>query len=124
MQTGYSNPHSGYARGPLGHDGENSPSGPSSQSGGYGMTQGVSNQTTAGTGGVTTQSYDSYGRTQQQYPYPSTTIAGYGGAYGLYGQTTTAPRTISAQDGYEGAYGAYRQGATSQNRLDRGYKPY
>lgn len=124
MAAGYSNPQ-GYGSRGLANDGDSSPIGSSQASVNYAMSQGVGSPSNLNVGGVNASSYDTYGRGhQQQYPYPSSAVAGYGSAYGLYGSPSANPRTMSAQDGYEGAYGAYRQGGTSQNRLDRGYKPY
>jgi hypothetical protein len=125
MPTGYSNPT---AYGSRSADGEiSSPTVNAGVGGSYGVSSpSMTGQTTTPATG-STASYDSYGRSQQQYQYPSTAMSGYGGAYGLYGATTPsagAPRSMSAQEGYEGAYGAYRQGNAAQNRLDRGYKPY
>lgn len=122
MTPGYSNPQGYGSRGGL-HDGDSSPTLSQGSSAGYAMSQGT--QSAIG-GGIGASGYDTYGRSQQQqYPYHSSTVSGYGGVYGLYGGAASGSnvRTMSAQDGYEGAYGAHRQGV-SQSRLDRSQKPY
>mmetsp|Transcript_22278 Transcript_22278/g.20249 ORF Transcript_22278/g.20249 Transcript_22278/m.20249 type:complete len:394 (-) Transcript_22278:85-1266(-) len=117
--SGYSSPQGYGGRAPGAHDNEVVPGANSTAPAtGYGTT-GAS--TTAGAT-ATAPGYDSYGRSQQ-YSYGSSAMAGYGGAYGVYNNTAQTSRTGTTQESYEGGYGAYRPGVT-QNRVERGYKPY